>query len=994
MPPTSEDKPGDKIPQGESENAPQSGVPEAGEKGRPAKAVLVPKGVFYFVLNREGFDTTLELASYRHIVPDFRRFTGAVREVLREFIQAKEAGERFFSFGIECEADKKKKNIVRNPHESLIELALDAKLLKNKDGALLSGGNERRKAAVKIEDLAGQAVLIKLILLDEEGNEQTGKFEIISRRFVLAGDKLYRLLDLGGRWAETERLDSRLMLKELPMFLSGLYSAFTNIELRYEGWSIKKARPVATENALLFMEIDTYNYLHVEPIPYLRGFPPRLFENTEIVNVVRMNEAEKTLLMSEVVFEQSPEDEFRSMLLRSGKSAEIKKSIHEENGKFIIEPELALKFFSENIIELSRRFILLETKVLAGYKIRFARPKVRLSIKSGINFLEADGEFEAKIEMAGQDFSFSSFMDQYRSESCITLADGTRAIPDERSMRRMERLLSTIGTAASGEDQVELSYFDIPVLLENDDIEIEGESWDKARPFFTNYNSISKQTGHYPIAVGSLRPYQEYGVRWLNYLREYKMGACLADEMGLGKTVQVIALLRQVYREWCDGGAGNGENADQSDGVVPEAAAPDSPAPAHSSGVCLILCPKSLVFNWKAELERFAPELRCEVYYGTERDISSFNTKGFRIILSTYATLRRDIETLKELNFYYIILDESQNIKNLSSQTTHAVLSLNSEHRLAMSGTPVENNLADLYSLFRFLNPRFFNSQKQFLERYLHPIQDNNDEDALHDLKLRIYPFILRRLKRDVLRDLPEKSEEVAYIELEEEHLKIYHKRRLQYKEMISGIVNKGEYEKSAFIIFKALSQLRRIASVPESDGEYAGLSAKRQYLLDKIAELTENGHKCLVFTNFLASVELVSKDLEAMGIQNITMTGASSDRQSLVHRFQTDGEIKAFIMTLKTGGAGLNLTAADYIFILDPWWNIAAESQAIDRSHRIGQKNPVFCYRLIAKDTIEERILELQKRKQDLAQALLSDDTGSLKSLSADDVEYLIGDE
>jgi len=356
--------------------------------------------------------------------------------------------------------------------------------------------------------------------------------------------------------------------------------------------------------------------------------------------------------------------------------------------------------------------------------------------------------------------------------------------------------------------------------------------------------------------------------------------------------------------------------------------------------------------------------------------------------------LRRDIETLKELKFYYIILDESQNIKNLSSQTTHAVLALNAEHKLAMSGTPVENNLADLYSLFRFLNPRFFNSQKQFLERYLHPIQDDSDEDALHDLKLRIYPFILRRLKRDVLRDLPEKTEEVAYIELEEEHLRIYHKRRIQYKEMIAGIVNKGEYDKSAFIIFKALSQLRRLASVPESDGEYAGLSAKRQFLLDKIEELAVNGHKCLVFTNFLASVELVSKDLDAMGIQNITMTGASSDRQSLVHRFQTDGEIKAFIMTLKTGGAGLNLTAADYIFILDPWWNVAAESQAIDRSHRIGQKNPVFCYRLIARGTIEERILELQKRKQDLAQALLSDDTGSLKSLSADDVEFLIGDE
>jgi SNF2 family DNA or RNA helicase len=311
-----------------------------------------------------------------------------------------------------------------------------------------------------------------------------------------------------------------------------------------------------------------------------------------------------------------------------------------------------------------------------------------------------------------------------------------------------------------------------------------------------------------------------------------------------------------------------------------------------------------------------------------------------------------------------------------------------------MSGTPIENNLADLYSLFRFLNPAFFGSQKSFFSKYLHPIQEDGDEEALHDLKTRINPFMLRRLKRDVLKELPAKTEEVAFIELDEEQLKLYHRKRLEYKKLISGIIKSGEFSKSSIFVFKALSELRRLATVPEVEGEYAGPSAKRQYLIDMITSLAENGHKCLVFANFLAGVELVSQDLADRGIANLTMTGATGNRQALVRTFQSDPDIKAFIMTLKTGGTGINLTAADYIFIMDPWWNSAAESQAIDRSHRIGQTNPVFCYRLIARDTIEERILELQKRKLDLVSSLLSDDVTSLKTLSEDDIAFLVGDD
>jgi SNF2 family DNA or RNA helicase len=748
--------------------------------------------------------------------------------------------------------------------------------------------------------------------------------------------------------------------QELPAFLSLVFSTFANAQLLYEGWTLKKIRPTIALPALLFMEIDDYGYIHVRPISFLRGFPPLFLENEDIVTVVEMSETDKVFGMAEVVFPELPEEQFRSLLLKSGKAADkaaVKAAIHEENGRFIIEPEFARSFFSENIIELSQRFVLLETQVLAGYKLTFSRPKIRLSMGKGIDYLSGSAE----VEIEGETISFARFMAEYRKDSCITLADGTRSFPDKRTMDRLDRLVSQI----KGEDSVELSYFDIPLLLQDDSIEIEGQAWEDAKPFFANYNAIDERGGQWPLANGSLRPYQVYGVRWLDYLREHNMGACLADEMGLGKTIQVIALLRALK----DAEAGEmGEK------------------PRN----CLILCPKTLVYNWASELDKFAPDLPYLIYYGLDRSI--VQKADFQVILSTYATLRRDVEDFQNMEFFYVILDESQNIKNLATQTAAAVLSLRAEHRLAMSGTPVENNLMELFSLFRFLNPSFFGSERLFTQRYLNPIQNAGDEEAMKDLKARIYPFMLRRLKKDVLKDLPAKTEETSFIELEDAHLTVYHQRRLEYKRLIDGIIAKGDMAKSSFLVFKALSELRRLASVPESDGEYAGPSAKRLFLRDMVAELVENGHKCLIFTNFLATVDLVSEDLAAMGIQNLTMTGATMDRQSLVRRFQTDPDVRAFIMTLKTGGTGLNLTAADYIFILDPWWNSAAEAQAIDRSHRMGQINPVFCYRLIARDTIEERIVELQKRKTDLAGALLSDDAGALKTLSPEDVAFLVG--
>lgn len=943
------------------------------------------------ILDRDAHGSSLRAADTgAKSLPDYRKYAGAEREALREFCFSINEGAGNFSVRADSFFDAGKpaagsaigsaKNklksgfVLRDPSEKLLEAALEAHILVDSKGETIIRAEGIYRCAISLKDKQ-TGFEAEFILIDEDGETIPAKFfYMVNSSDALCKNKLCAVQNIGRYWKNTDVFFQFVKKEHITSYLSLMFSRFSNLSLCYEDWQIKKSRPLAAQPALLFMEIDKYEYLHVRPIFYLRDFPPLFLENEEIVTAIKMDEAEKIFYVSEIMFPDSSEALFRAALIKfekkSEKKIEVKKYVYEEKGRFIIAPDFAKQFFSESIFELSAHFVLLETKILAGYKVSFSKPRVKLSLSSGIDFLSGN----ADIEFEGESFSFADFMNEYKKASFITLADGTKSFPDKRTMDKLDRLLSSLKGEA-----VELSLFDIPLLLNDDSFEMSGEAWNNARLFFENYNSIDKRQGIWGLQNGTLRPYQLYGVRWLDYLMEHSMGACLADEMGLGKTIQVIALLRAAAAAASTGAKAAGAQKE--------------------SGICLILCPKSVVYNWASELDTFAPDLNYIVHYGTERDIEDIGEKSkslknkVLIVLSTYATLRRDIEEFSKLEFLYTILDESQNIKNLTTQTTAAVLSLKAKHKIAISGTPVENNLLDLYSLFRFLNPHFFGSQKMFISKYLKPVQEDNDEDALRDLKARIYPFILRRLKRDVLRDLPPKTEETAFIDLDKKQLDIYHKKRLEYKSLISGIIKSGAFAKSSIFIFKAFSELRRLASVPEVEGGYEGPSAKRLYLIEQITNLVENGHKCLVFANFLAGVELVSYDLAERGIGNITMTGATGNRQALVKSFQNDPDLKVFIMTLKTGGTGINLTAADYIFIMDPWWNSAAESQAIDRSHRIGQSHPVFCYRLIAKGTIEERILELQKRKQDLAGALLSDEASALKRLSEEDISYLIGE-
>lgn len=364
------------------------------------------------------------------------------------------------------------------------------------------------------------------------------------------------------------------------------------------------------------------------------------------------------------------------------------------------------------------------------------------------------------------------------------------------------------------------------------------------------------------------------------------------------------------------------------------------------------------------------------------------------MILTTYALVRNDVESYSKETFHYVILDESQNIKNVESQTTHAIDLLKAEHRLALSGTPIENNLTELYSLFRFLNPAMFGSLDDFNRQYTYPIQRDEDTAVLNILRRKISPFLLRRMKQDVLKELPDRIEQTLYVEMGDEQRRFYDERRAYYYDVVNSSIHEKGVDKSQFVMFQALSELRRIASVPESLTDGQVVSPKLEMLTDDVLDAVSNGHKVVVFFNFIAGIELFGNRLDESGIDYTTMTGSTHDRKGVVERFQNDKNCRVLLMTLKTGGVGLNLTVADTVFIFEPWWNKAAEEQAINRLHRIGQKHKVNSYNIIARGTIEERIQQLQQQKTELFEGLINADSSFTKKLSEEDIRFILGEQ
>jgi len=900
---------------------------------------------FCLLFDEQGAYIEVHNEKGQAVTADYQDYTGVVRSILKAVHSILQRSD----FLIDWENMGNKVYIHEN--DFLIEQLLQSKLWVDEKGNTLKANAGMASVKLVLSSAADKKLTAQLLLHTDEG--QTTDCRFINETHAYTNGLIAELPSIGRNFKAVSLFNTDLSTDDVQKFLSLFFSYTQNITLQYEQYTVTLSpEQIATSPVLIFEKIDADDALLMRVAQILPGIDDSLLSDYELQYFAAVNELENSIVVKPIAQQSSfdvvkvIEKMLEKHIPRQGKKKMLEVVLQDD--LFIIPREVAAGFLYKDLPALLTTYKILGAEKLKTYKISTVRPRLDLKLGHGIDFLEG----EATLHFKDESFSLFDALQQYNKNRYIQLSDGTHAIVNESYMQKLQRLFK------KKKDNVQISFFDLPLIEDLIDDKINNSSFIKSKEIFEGFNKLQSATNKVPKLNAKLRPYQQQGFQWLSYLHKQSLGGCLADDMGLGKTLQTICLLASIY-------------------------------PAQKKPT-LIVMPKSLLFNWEKELEKFAPALTYYTYYSAQRNME--DAVKSQLVLTTYSTLRIDIEKLKEIDFYYIVLDESQNIKNMMAQTSKAVMLMQSKHRLALSGTPIENNLGELYSLFRFLNPSMFGSMDNFNQYYGSPIQKYNDKEVTAELRKKIYPFILRRLKKDVLKELPDKIEQVLYVEMSDAQKKLYEQRRMFYKEAIEQQVAIKGIQQAQFFVFQALNELRQIASTPEgfSNGKIA--SAKIELLMEQLMDALANNHKVLVFVNFLNALELIGEKLEEQGIDYISMSGSTKNRQQLVERFQSDAGCKVFLLTLKTGGTGLNLTAADMVFIFDPWWNKAAESQAIDRTHRMGQDKTVLSYKMITQGTIEEKILLLQEKKAEIFNSIISADSASLKSISEADIEFMLG--
>jgi superfamily II DNA or RNA helicase len=597
-------------------------------------------------------------------------------------------------------------------------------------------------------------------------------------------------------------------------------------------------------------------------------------------------------------------------------------------------------------------------RVEAEGKVFRAAQRMQLRVASGVDWLELDGSVDFGD---GASAALTDLLAALRrGDATVTLDDGTRGLLPEEWLRRYA------GIAVFAEEDGDHLRFRpsqtalLDALLESEPVVSVDAAFARAREALHGFDRV-RPLDPPPTFRGALREYQREALGWLAFLRRFGFGGCLADDMGLGKTVMVLAML-------------DARRAERSSDI-----------PRTS----LVVVPRSLVFNWMDEARRFVPELRVLDYTGTARDAAAMADHD--VVLTTYGTVRRDIVQLREHTFDYVVLDEAQAVKNASTASAKAVRLLHPVNRIALSGTPVENHIGELWSLFEFLNPGLLGPFEAFQKASRTSGRPDREELALVARAVR--PFILRRTKRQVAPELPDRTEQTIHCELDTAQRRFYDELRAHYRSTLLKRIARDGLSKSKMQVLEALLRLRQAACHPALvDPSWTSEpAAKFDVLLPQLTEVIDEGHKALVFSQFTSLLALLRTRLDRQHTKYEYLDGQTRDRASRVARFQTDPACRLFLISLKAGGLGLNLTEAEYVFLLDPWWNPAVEAQAIDRAHRIGQSRHVFAYRLIARGTVEEKIADLQESKRELADAILSEDAGLLRDLKAEDLEWLL---
>jgi SNF2 family DNA or RNA helicase len=590
--------------------------------------------------------------------------------------------------------------------------------------------------------------------------------------------------------------------------------------------------------------------------------------------------------------------------------------------------------------------------VEADGKLYRTASKFDLSVVSGIDWFELQG----KAHFDQTTIDLPAILQALRAgERSVVLDDGTLGVIPEawiKQFSNVARLADTDGGAVKfGRSQVGL----LDVLLAEQGAVNVDEKFNAARNSLRNFDRIEPREAPSGF-VGTLRPYQQLALGWFEFLRTLGFGGCLADDMGLGKTVQVLALLEQRRQ--------------------------------LKSGPSLIVLPRSLIFNWTAEANKFAPKLRVLDQSHSQRLRGTEHLLDYDLVLTTYGTLRRDAAFLKDFEFDYVILDEAQAIKNSTTEAAKAARLLNGRHKLALSGTPIENHLGELWSLFDFLNPGMLGRVGRFAN-----LASDADRDERQLLAAAVRPFILRRTKKQVAPELPDRIEQTVVVQLDPDQRKAYDELREFYRQSLIKKIETDGIGKSQIVILEALLRLRQAACHPGliDKARATEPSAKLDELLTRLTSAIETGERVLVFSQFTSFLAIVKARLKQAKIAFLYLDGKTKNRQELVEQFQSGTGPSIFLISLKAGGVGLNLTAARSVYLLDPWWNPAVEAQAIDRSHRIGQQQVVFATRLIAADTVEQKVLELQARKKGLADAIVNADNKGISSLTKEDLELLL---
>ena len=634
-----------------------------------------------------------------------------------------------------------------------------------------------------------------------------------------------------------------------------------------------------------------------------------------------------------------------------------------QTNNLALEKENAIDFYNYLIAQAPENWEFVEKDDLSFYKL--AQEKVQLIADIDFCTNTIDGfsiELYCLVEDKRIEFEEIQSLAYEGAKYYNSRGGGQASIPAD-DIFTLLKSFNTYDVFRNPENRYICKTFRAGVVSEMKNLGVELKMSAEFEEFWNEISTFS-DLDNIPLPNGTiaiLREYQLKGYSWLSFLYKYGLNGILADDMGLGKTLQALTLLQKAKEQ-------------------------DGPEPT------LVICPTTVVFNWENEIEKFSPELTYLRLSGTERKENFKHIQDYDIIITSYALIRRDIAELRKHNFRYVILDESQNIKNATSQTAKAVKTLNSKHRLALSGTPIENRLEELWSIFDFLMPGFLFDANDFNHRYVTPIMEREDQAVQKRLKGQIYPFILRRMKRDVAKDLPDKIESVAYCELTPDQKDLYLQVLDSTKEELFKSIDTVGLEKSRMSIFSALLRLRQICCHPrlyDKEGKLGiGESGKFEHLQDMLEEIISEGHRILLFSQFVSMLDIIKEWLDTKGIKHEYLSGKTKDRQKVVESFNNDSTIPIFLISLKAGGTGLNLTGADYVIHYDPWWNPAVEDQATDRAYRIGQTKKVMVYRLITKGTVEEKIQRLKSKKRSLVDSVISIDRNILKTLTMQDIK------